>query len=599
MNPEQSVTPTTFESFNARNLSPLQVAKTFIPPKQFEDLILRRHSIVIGPRGSGKTTLLKMLQPLALAAWKHTDAERLCQRIDFTGVFVATDVSWGAQLDAMGTNKLPKDVREQLGRAAFCTHVLISFIDTIRHCVQIGGAGPSSLSRIAVELSKEQEAQFVEMIAGNWELQPEIPSLLGIILALRGRLSDIAKIAQREANSDTDTVLNLVRNTSFLHLALNESLVFGIEAFGAITNDEHRKWAFLFDELEIAPRYIRRTLFRGLRSTDQRLLYKLSISPYSEDIELLEGSASAMSMHDYQKIELWYPRKEEAIDFCNELLSSMLQEEHLSNSTATDVLGLSEFDPDDSDYAPHGKSSNRFLSLCERDGSFRAYLDKQNVDVNNMHNLSDNKRASAIRKVTSIVAIREAFKGKSRKNPDIYAGARSIFAIVEGNPRWFIGLTTPLIREFRNTGKVVDRAIQSRAISSASNRFRAQLKTIPYKTGGVTHPKGLLGLLDPVGEAFHRMVVDDPFDPEPALSFVVDASTQEEVIEALGRALNWGAIIYIPRAEDDPILTSLKGKRFRLSYMLAPHYKIPLLIGKEMSLKKILSGASQPDFFST
>ena len=41
--------------------------------------------VVTGPRQSGKTTLLKMLQPAALEAWDHSEAEEIRQSIDFTG----------------------------------------------------------------------------------------------------------------------------------------------------------------------------------------------------------------------------------------------------------------------------------------------------------------------------------------------------------------------------------------------------------------------------------------------------------------------------------------------------------------------------------
>ncbi|NTW87982.1 MAG: hypothetical protein HGB26_02395 [Desulfobulbaceae bacterium] len=602
MHSTPTTTPTSFESFNARNLSPIQVAKSFIPPTQFEELIQRQHSIVIGPRGSGKTTLLKMLQPTALATWSHREAERIKSSIDFTAVFIATDVSWGAQLDAMGTNKIPKDIREKLGRAAFVTHVLISFIETVKNCAALDELRSGSLSRLSIDLNKNIEAQFVKLVSENWELSPALPSLQGLIFSLRNRLSDIAKFALKEADTEPEAIQEITRNTSYLHLSFIESLIFGIEVLGSLTDDEHRRWAFLFDELEIAPRQIRRILFRSLRSADQRLLFKLSISPYSEDIELLENSTSAMSYHDYQKIELWYPRKESAVNFCNELFSSILKSSGVNDKSAADVFGYSEFEPEDSDaigYSPDSKNGRKFLSLYEKDDTFQIYINKHNIDIKNLHKLYDTRRASTIRKVTSIVTVREAYKGKSRKNPDVYAGAKSIFAIVEGNPRWFIGLTTQLVREYTKQNVTVDRAIQAKSILSASNRFRAQLRTIPYKTNTIIHPKGLLGLLDPIGSSFRRIIIDDEFEPEPPLSFIVDSSTSEDIIDALGKALNAGAIIYVPQPDDDPILTSLKGKRFRLSYMLAPHYKLPLLLGSHISLRRIITPFNQQELFSS
>src|ERR1700720_26306 len=90
------------DSINARALSPVQVAQTFVPSSHFTALCRRRHTIILGPRGSGKTTLLKMLQPQALANWKHEDAAKMKNQIDFTGIFVATDIGWSAQLSSLG-----------------------------------------------------------------------------------------------------------------------------------------------------------------------------------------------------------------------------------------------------------------------------------------------------------------------------------------------------------------------------------------------------------------------------------------------------------------------------------------------------------------
>ena len=58
-----------YESFNARNYTPSQVAETFIPNDDYESLWLNQHSVVLGPRGSGKTTLFKMLTVPGIYKW--------------------------------------------------------------------------------------------------------------------------------------------------------------------------------------------------------------------------------------------------------------------------------------------------------------------------------------------------------------------------------------------------------------------------------------------------------------------------------------------------------------------------------------------------
>ena len=59
-------------------------------------------------------------------------------------------------------------------------------------------------------------------------------------------------------------------------------------------------------------------------------------------------------------------------------------------------------------------------------------------------------------------------------------------------------------------------------------------------------------------------------------------------MHSLAEALNAGAIIYVPDEREELLLESLRGKRFRLSYLLAPYYGLPLQLGRTVSLSVIL-----------
>ena len=54
-------TSSIFGAFNARWLTPEDVARSFVPTTHFKALAKFQHSLLMGPRGCGKTTLLKML----------------------------------------------------------------------------------------------------------------------------------------------------------------------------------------------------------------------------------------------------------------------------------------------------------------------------------------------------------------------------------------------------------------------------------------------------------------------------------------------------------------------------------------------------------
>jgi hypothetical protein len=388
---------------------------------------------------------------------------------------------------------------------------------------------------------------------------------------------------------------------------------FGVEQFNAIASQPYRKWALLFDELEIAPAAIRQALLQALRSTNQNLLFKLSLSPYHQDADLLTKAVAAMPAQDYQPIELWYARKEQGFQFSRALVEAMLADAGCANARPEDVFGTTAVDvvddapgPQLSAYRPGTQLHARYHRLSAKDPTFAQYLRDNDVDLDTMHMLASTERASIVRKITSVVATREAFRSeaqligkrvqRSRKNPNLYTGIEALLAIVEGNPRWLIGLMGPLVRHYKDDQRRVSRAIQASAISTAASRFRALLRTIPYVPEGLNGPRhrqeasrGLLSLLDTLGERFYQHVVVDPFSAEPVLSFTVDSHTPAGLLDALGKALNAGAIILVPDASAEAITSAIKGKRFRLSYMLAPSYGLPLLLGREGSLQRLLT----------
>ena len=154
-----------FDTFNARFLDAEQVAATFVPSLHFEQLSGHYHALLIGPRGSGKTTLLKMLQPRALSAWNHPQSRAYRARIDYTGVFIPADVSWGAQLESLGYGVLSAANHRTLSIAAFTTHVLGSLADAFLSRTLRSFKARKSASARFVALRTNEEAELVKTIS--------------------------------------------------------------------------------------------------------------------------------------------------------------------------------------------------------------------------------------------------------------------------------------------------------------------------------------------------------------------------------------------------------------------------------------------------
>ena len=109
-----------------------------------------------------------------------------------------------------------------------------------------------------------------------------------------------------------------------------------------------------------------------------------------------------------------------------------------------------------------------------------------------------------------------------------------------------------------------------------------------------------MSLIDHVGNFFFKEIVVKDFNPDPPGSFVVDSNVSENLLDGLGKALNAGAIIYVPDPRGQTMLSSLRGKRFRLAYLLAPYYQLPIRLGRQVSLLSILAQGTedQPSLFT-
>jgi hypothetical protein len=607
--------PSVFDSFNARALNPSLVARRFVPSSHYDTLAKRRNSIIIGPRGSGKTTLLKMLQQSALESWQHELAASYADRIDYTASFVAADVSWGAQIDALGRGRLnDPEVHRTLGVAAFTTHVLRALINSM--IGRIKGREDVFRRVRRVVLSDRHEAQLSRSLAIAWRLRPVIPSLLSLKQALSARLLLIREIADLEVVLGKHGRGERLSARPELMLHFLDAAGLAVDQFDDLVGEPDARWAMCFDELELAPRWIREELLRSLRGANDKFLFKLALSPFSTEFDIMSSPLGGAADADYDPIALWYAEKREGYTFAESLWYGMLQERGIAPIDPRTALGASYFETPRSEYETQGTAYRpgsrlglMFKQLTQTDKSFREYLTNKGIDPRRLHHVPADQRAAILRKISPLVAVRDFYraqdriregtrarKSRSRKAPSLYVGAEALFAITEGNPRWFIALMDRILDRWPDVTKPISRSVQAEELQRASERFAAMLRTIPTPYDEFAgNQRGLLSLLRAIGEYFHSLVTDKSFVAEPAGTFIVDSHTSPSLSAALGLALNAGAIVYVPDNENQPLLTSLRGKRFRLSYMLAPQYGLPIRLGKPISLHRILSGAKRED----
>jgi energy-coupling factor transporter ATP-binding protein EcfA2 len=599
--------PSIFESINARFLSPEQVAKTFVKPPYFDKLLKPCHSIIVGPRGSGKTTLLKMLQGPSLSAWSDPEAKSYRTKINYSTVFVPTDILWTKQIQEIGQPELSNKEAELISKAVFTTHTLHKYVQTLQYRISYTEKNIKNTHRPIICTDK-QEAKLVKLLSACWQLEIDTFSLLSLKRSLTDRISKIFEIASLEKFLPSEDRSERIARYKFLHIDFLQSIVQGIEIGDDVFKGSSEKWAFMFDELELAPKYIVNCLYESLRSAHSALFFKLSFSPYNEDIKSLESALSAMPGHDFEFIQLWYPNKEDSFRFSTSLINSMIKQRGITEKNLDSILSEPSFKKHGREkkslrYSPDNYNYDVLKSLYNKDKSFRDYIIKNKIDFNLIDKLNENERAQKIRKLFPIVEVREFFrqpdynyrsgsgKKRSRKTyPLFYTGAQAIIDILEGNPRLIIGVVGPFLDKFKNENRKISSNEQIEQIRKAINQFRSLLSALPCKFEKCSsQPKSIISIIDIIGEWFNRDIIVERFKGEPQGSFIVDRSISKEIESSLSVALNAGAIIYVPGATSKLIIQDLYDRRFRITYLLAPHYKLPIQLMREIPLNRIFS----------
>ncbi len=601
-----NITQSPFDSFNARPLSPQAVARHFIPSHHFDTLSRKTHTIIVGPRGSGKTSLLKMLQTEAIESWDHERSQDYRSKIDFTGVFIPTDVNWNEQLKNIGVEYLTEKLRHLVTNTTFITHVHHALVKAmINRCQKYYLKSKGSEPHRRVNISDKYESEIVKALSRIWNISPKIPSFLALKHELKLRIQTIGEFVSEEEFRDPKDREQRFLDKSIFCFNLVTSVSSAIEVFDDKISDPHGSWALLFDELELAPIQIIELIMKSLRSSDNKILFKLSLSPFAKHIPALESPTSPSAKNDFETVRLWYTHKRSSYSFCSELLKSIVKDKFGTGAKLEKIFGQSVFEGNDESedaippYAPGSSQHTLLLKMANNDSSFKNYLDKNHINLSNLKDLSETNRASLIRKILPTLIVRDAFrtsdilrnksglKTRSRKRPNIYHGIPALYAITEGNPRWLIGFVNSLLDIYKTPEKIPSR-VQEEELCRAAQQFISMLRTIPVSDSTSKNSSSLTDVLDKIGKSIYQSVVLDNFSSEPYGEFVINKDCSEPLVKALGIALNTGAIVYIPNASESDIAYDIKGKTFRLSYLLSPYYRIPIRKGSKISINSII-----------
>ncbi|MCA0060122.1 MULTISPECIES: hypothetical protein [unclassified Mesorhizobium] len=602
-----------FESYNARFSDLRTIGSTFVlRQKEFDEICGPENTLVLGPRGSGKTTLLKMMKIGAQIASNSTSSFRTLKNIKYRPVYLHADRLFEALTKGIDSNrKAYSPFLSSMARTLTSIRTRFSFIDTFDEITDERTQNTPVVSHHYLTLDRHKEAELCRLLTRAWNIDDDIINLKEMRACLSGQISRLNAILDRSM---------LVEGGEAAHFDFSEifsdpisSAVAFIDCFDSVFPQKRGQWALCVDELEIMPPDLQQYFFLNLRSTDQRLLIKLATSPFTAAFSIFDES-SPMDSNDYISVNLSDARKRESVKFTRRLVAEIVKREGLSGSTTVQaILGKSPVTEDNADQGgrggpyspPRGAHYQRFKKLAEIDDEFRIYLARNEVDIDSLDSLTESSRAAKARQAIWQVALRlefganQAFRtsttGKMRRSPrkriaSLYTGADSVLAMCEGNPRITIGLFRSIVREYKDNGRrQINPAKQSALIELTIAKYLSLLSAIPVRIlNREWSNASIVTVLERIGEVCARENLVGKFAPEPLSSFIVTDDLAEDVIEALGAAINQGAFVMIEDRDKRLSYGRLQGARLRLSYLLCPRYRLPLTFGRALPLRRVL-----------
>lgn len=500
---------------------------------------------------------------------------------------------WGEQI-----SNVPSDAVASFGAAAYGLHIGRAFVKTILGRLGRFDSEPIvEAQHLPLRLDRSAEVDLASRASRLFKLPRISPSLRNLYQALGDQVAELGTYRYRLRQGER------LPEWAYLNplVAVSELA----EMVNIAAGERDRKWSMLFDELELAPPHIVQDILARLRGQEPYLQFKLSLSPVIKSTRLLNGEIGATHGQDLELIPLTTPDRSDELarHFFERLRSSVGQPPSVSPRT---VLGESLFDSGDRGGRMRGRLDpyrrgsrlwNAMHWLQETDPSFSAYLSASSVDLDRLGDLSPAARASRIRKIRNLAVVRSHYRQGARVDTqasrELYSGELTLLALADGNPR----MSTILVREIlarvsSDSGLPLSRAAQAAAIEATTTRFLALLhaqKGMRLGSRSVT----MVNLIDAIGSALHRRVVLDAFSADVAGGFFVDEKFPARLHPLLVQAVNTGAIIHIPRDNSSqPVSESVLGRHYRLSYLLAPRYGLPIRQAKTVALWKLLEGDS-------
>lgn len=565
-----------YSTYNARHLNPKEVAETFIWSESYEKLIQNNHSVILGARGCGKTTLMKMLTLPALYSWKDEKSEQIRKNIRFYGIYVSTDIYWDVKNKTYSSQlKKFKNFSHLISTFSVNSNVFTSLCDTF-------------INVIDFEITDTNESKEIELcvhLIKAWKLDSVIPKLKYVKEALNERIDTVNQLIQDVIFNFNDE--NDIPHYDYFNLSFETSLEYLIPIFERIYNIESKKnWALCFDELEFAPKWLKETLFKSLRSRKHFIIYKLSSSPIlPTELEIsLKSEYGASAGNDYEIIKMWTSKDNER--FSRQIIDSLLFKKFNITDSVSFFGSNDVYNKNPDSYTEGSSFYKEIVQLIKKDESFKTFLLDKKVNIQNPIPINDTQKDTLFRKIKPIVYYRNFYldfnrksgdifeaQQRKRKTGDLFSGIEVLTKICDGNPRWLIGIISAILAKSATNG--ASTKVQYEELLLASKRFENVIANIPI---GLNNSLTLIEIIKKIGSYFQDEILGGNFHMDPKGTFTVDKSKvdiPEVIIELLEKGISQGAIILLD-CDDESFNFKIRNERFKLSYLFFLLYKLPI-----------------------
>jgi hypothetical protein len=595
----RSISAKRFDSINARSWQPEEVAETFVRPLVYSTVVQSFNTVILGNRGSGKTTLLKMLQLPALRVWRHPRAGDVRREIGFTAVFIPTDRLWQEQMAserAVPRIENRSGALDSIGYAAFVNHTLSCLLGSIRDRIEFtrtfnsASRSDRQLERFAVDLTKRQEFELAKSLANRWALKGAAPTLAGVAAALDARMK---LLGRRRTKSYRTGMADFEGLDELVEMDFFEALGDALSSFDdLIEHSEPERWCLCFDEMEIAQSQVRSAVYDLYRAPDTRFFIKATTTPFLERRSSYYTLNAAEVDHDYHLVDLRTFSRHEIHRFSEQLVSKVVKARVGTDATPQSVLGVSLLAENDDADRTSSRKADVYRRLASRDESFRYYLDRHDLDLDRLEGEPEAKLRKTIRRVSHHALLREAYGTFDAASPrvadaSLYSGVPSLYHVCEANPRLLINLTTTMLARARGSLPIPP-SEQAEVFQLAAKRLLSLVRA-----AGAQQPSGKMGLhplVVKIGRYLAGRQLADPFVAEPVGSVRLNGDEKEDWADLVALGENVGAFVEIQQTERSAESSVANPPlRFRLSYLLAVHYRLAAKVDKPASLSSILA----------